>query len=193
MRRPITATLVALVVMGGLVVPIQGGQISGTFEGDSTLTPTSPVGVFVQTFTGEGDDTIFGSFTAQSQSLIDFSKPPAITIAHGMLFEIFSQGTLFGTTSGSGTASGLGTATVTVDFVITGGTGLFAGDTGEATLTATLTSTSTTTESITGSYSGSLSLVPEPSSLALLAPALAVGAVVMVRRRRREAMARQSA
>ena len=192
MRRPITATLVALVVMGGLVVPIQGGQISGTFEGDSTLTPASPPGFFVQTFTGEGDDTIFGSFTAQSQSLIDFSNSPNILL-NGMLFEIFPQGTLFGTTSGSGTASGHGTATVTVDFVITGGTGLFAGDTGEATLTATLTSTSTTTESITGSYSGSLSLVPEPSSLALLAPSLAVGAVVVVRRRRRKAMARQSA
>ena len=189
MRRSITATLVALVVMGSVVVQVQGGSISGTFEGDSTLTPTSPPGVFVQNFTGEGDDTIFGSFTVQSQSLIDFSKSPDITISNGMLFEIFSQGTLFGTTSGSGVASGNGTANVTVDFVITGGTGFFAGTTGEATLTATITSTSSTTESITGSYVGSLS-IPEPSTMVLQALAVSIGAVVVVRGRRCKAMAR---
>jgi hypothetical protein len=190
MTRPITATLIALLVTASLAVPLQGGSISGTFEGDSTLTPTSPPGVFVQNFTGDGDDTIFGSFKVQSQSLIDFSKPPAITISNGMLFEIFSHGTLFGTTSGGGTASGNGTATFTIEFVVTGGTGLFAGATGDATLTGTITSTGATTESITGSYVGSLSVVPEPCTLALLAPAVAVGAVVMSRGRRRETVAR---
>jgi hypothetical protein len=164
-------------------------MISGTLSGDSILTSTSTPGVFVQNFTGDGDDTTYGSFTPQSQSMIDFSKPPAITISDGMLSLTFVQGTWFGTTSGDGTASGLGTATFEVDFVITGGTGLFAGATGEATITGTITSS--TTESITGSYVGSLSLVPEPSSLALLASAVAVGAVVVVRGRRREVMARE--
>jgi hypothetical protein len=41
MRRPITATLVALVIMGGLNLPVQGGSISGTLSGDSTLTPSA--------------------------------------------------------------------------------------------------------------------------------------------------------
>ena len=40
MRRPITAPLVALVALGGLVAPVQGGSISGTYSGDATLTPT---------------------------------------------------------------------------------------------------------------------------------------------------------
>ena len=191
MCRPIAATLVAVVIMVGLVSPVQGGSISGMLSGDSTLTPTSTPGVFVQNFTGDGDDTTYGSFTPQSQSMIDFSKPLAITISNGMLSLTFSQGTWFGTTSGDGTASGHGTATFEVDFVITGGTGLFAGATGEATITGTITSTGPTTESINGSYVGSLALVPEPSSLALLAPAVAVGAVVVVRRRRCEAMARE--
>jgi hypothetical protein len=187
MRRPITAPLVALVALGGLVAPVQGGSISGTYSGVATLTPTTP-GFFVQNFTGHGDDTTFGSFVVKSSATVDFSKQPDITLSDGKFSEIFSQGTLFGICSGSGTASGHGTATFTVDYIFTGGTGLFAGDTGEATITATVTSTGSTTESATGSYAGSL--VPEPSSLALLASAVAVGAVVVVRGRRREVMAR---
>ncbi len=189
MRRPITAPLVALVALGGLVAPVQGGSISGIYSGTATLTPTSTSGVFVDNFTGDGDDTTFGSFMVQSSATVDFSKPPDITLSGGMFMETFSQGTLFGICSESGTASGQGTATFTVDYVYTGGTGLFAGDTGEARITATVTSTSSTTESATGSYAGSL--VPEPSSLALLASAVAVGAVVVVRGRRREVMARE--
>jgi len=191
MCRPITATLVAVVIMVGLVSPVQGGSISGMLSGDSTRTPNGTPGVYVQNFTGDGDDTTYGSFTPQSQSTIDFSIPPDITISDGSLSLTFSQGTWFGTTSGDGTASGHGTAKFEVDFVITGGTGLFAGSTGEATIKGTITSTGPTTESITGSYVGSLTLVPEPSSLALLASAVAIGAVVVVRGRRREVMARE--
>ena len=182
---------IALVALGGLVARVQGGSISGTYSGDATLTPTSTPGVFVQNFTGDGDDTTFGSFMAQSSATVDFSKPPDITLSGGTFLETFTQGTLFGICSGSGTASGHGTATFTVYYFFTGGTGLFVGDTGEATLTATVTSTSSTTESAAGSYVGSLSLVPEPRSLALLASAVAVGAVVVVRGRRREVMARE--
>jgi hypothetical protein len=185
-RHSITTALVALVATGGLVLPVQGGSISGTISGDSTLTPTGTPGVYVQNFTGDGDDTTDGAFTPASQSTIDFSKPPAIVISNGMFSEAFAQGTLFGTSSGSGTAHGNGTATVTIDFIFTGGTGHFAGATGEATFTGTITSTSPTTESITGSYVGTLSVVPEPSTLALLVPAMAVGAGGAVCRRLRQ-------
>ena len=74
--------------------------------------------------------------------------------------------------------------------MITGGTGIFADAQGEATLTGTVTLTSPTTVSLSnGSYIGTFS-VPEPSTLTLLVPAVAVGLVGVVRRRRREAMAR---
>jgi hypothetical protein len=169
----IIASLV--VALGVLVVPVQADLITGTFEGDSTLTPTGTPGVFIQDFTGDGDDTTFGLFTPSSQSTIDFSVPPNILISNGTLLETFTNGTLEGTSSGSGTASGKGTATFTIDFVITGGTGNFAGDTGEATLTGTITQTSPTTESISGSYTGSLTSVPEPSTLVLLTTGLLVG------------------
>jgi hypothetical protein len=166
MKCLIIVTLAALVAMAGLAVPVRGEVIMGTLSGDSTLTPTGTPGVFVQNFTGDGEDTTFGAFTPQAQSMIDFSHPQAITISGGTFLETFEQGTLFGTSSGSGTASGHGTATVTIDFVFTGGTGLFAGDTGKATFTGTITSTGATTESIDGSYVGSLQgpAVPNPGA-----------------------------
>lgn len=161
------------VALGGLAVPLQAAMIAGTFEGDATLTPTGTPGIFIQNFTGDGDDTTFGSFTPSGQSTIDFSNPPHILISNGMLSEVFTNGTLQGTSSGDGTASGHGTATFTIDYVITGGSGVFTGATGVATLIGTITQTSPTTESISGSYTGSLTQVPEPSTLILLTAGLA--------------------
>ena len=160
-------------------------MISGSLSGNSTLTPTGTPDVFTQLLIGEGMDTTFGSFAHESLSTIDFSRPPDFFISDGTFLETFAQGTLFGTSSGRGTASGTGTATGTLDIVFTGGTGLFAGATGRATLTGTLIRTSPTTQSITGSYAGSLSIVPEPNTLALLAPGVAVVAIVAARGRRR--------
>jgi hypothetical protein len=76
--------------------------------------------------------------------------------------------------------------------VFTGGTGIFAGATGEAILHGTITQTSPTTETISlGNYTGTVNLVtvvPEPGTFALLAPAFAVGAVIVVSQRRRKTM-----
>ena len=186
MRRSIIVPLVAL---AGLIAPAHAGSIMGTFDGDSTLTPTGTPGVYIQNFSGDGMDTTYGAFTPSSTSTIDFSHPPHVKISNSMILETFSNGTLFGTGSGNGTANGKGTATFSVLFVITGGTGIFAGDTGEVTLHGTITQTSPTTEVISdGTYTGQL--VPEPGSFALLAPAVALGAVVLVRQRRRNVIAR---
>ena len=51
-------------------------------------------------------------------------------------------------------------------------------------MTGTEVSTGPTTGAITGSYVGTLSSVPEPGGLALLATAVAVGALLLVRERR---------
>jgi hypothetical protein len=172
-RSRVFGIIASLVVaLGGLVVPVQADVITGIFDGNTILTPTVTPGVFIQNFTGDGEDTTFGLFTASAQSTIDFSNPPLILISNGTLSETFKNGTLLGTSSGSGTASGHGTATFTIDFVITGGTGNFAGGTGEATLTGTITQTSPTTELISASYTGSLTPVPEPSTLVLLTTGL---------------------
>lgn len=185
MRRSITAPLVVLVALGALVVPARAGSISGDISGDTVLTPISP-NVFLQSFTGEGDDKVLGSFTMQSQSTVDFSNPLDIIISNGTCSQTYSEGVLFGISSGHGTTTGMGTGTFDIEIVFTGGTGLFAGATGQETVTGTIDSTSPTTGAITGSYVGTLS-VPEPVALALLAPAVTLGACGIVRERRRGA------
>jgi hypothetical protein len=61
-----------------------------------------------------------------------------------------------------------GAATLTLDLLFTGGTGLFAGVTGEATATEKITRTSSTTETITGTYSGTLVATPLPATWVML-------------------------
>ncbi len=105
-------------------------SLSGTFDGTATLTPTGTPGVFIQNFIGDGNDTILSvPSTLRRMSTVDFRNPPNIIFTNGMLNEMFAGGTLFGTGSGTGTASGQGTATFTINFVITGGTGIFTGTT----------------------------------------------------------------
>jgi len=180
-----TLCLVALALSWGAVSAVAKTiNISGTFEGDSTLTPTGSPGIYTQDFTGDGEDTLFGAFTPSSTSTIDFSNPPNIMISDAMFTETFRYGTLFGTASGSGTANGKGSATFSLDLVITGGTGNFAGDTGKATLTGTLTRTSPTSLTISNaSYTGSLSTVDEPSAAILAGVSLvAIGFGFALRR-----------
>jgi len=156
------------------------GNFIGTFDGSSTLTPTGTPGVFIQNFSGDGDDSVFGPFTPSSHSTIDFSHPPNIVVTDGtFLLDFGGLGTLFGTTSGGGMGNGAGMATFSADLMITGGTGLFGGAAGDATITGTITQTSPTTESLTASYNGTVT-IPEPSTVLLL---LAGSSAVALRRR----------
>ncbi len=172
LRHTIPATLIALAALAGLAAPASATSLAGTLSGDATLTPTGMPGVYVSNFSGEADDVTFGAFTLSGQSTVDFSHAPSVTIESGMFSETFSNGTVFGTDSGDGTASGKGTATVTIDLLVTGGTGAFAGVKGEITATEMITMTGKTTESITGSYTGSVSAVPLPAALPLFGAAV---------------------
>jgi hypothetical protein len=190
MKRSITVPNLALMVFWVLCVPARAGSLSGTFDGTSTITPTGTPGIYSGMFTGDGDDVTYGSFTPSSTSTIDFSNPPNIVISNVMFSLDFTQGTLNGTGSGSGNGNGHGMATFTLDITITGGTEFFAGATGSITLMGDLTQTSPTTLTVSnGTYLGTFS-IPEPSTLTLLTPPLAVGAVVLVRRRRTRGVAR---
>ena len=140
------------------------GAISGTVSGNTTITPTNAPNIVIQDFTGDGNDTVLGSFTMQSQSTVNFSNPLDIIISNGMCSQTFSEGTLTGMCYGSGTTTGVGTGTFTTEIVFTGGTGLFAGATGEMTVTGTEMTTGPTTGTITASYVGTLSSVPNPAA-----------------------------
>lgn len=166
--RALAAPLLLLLVTACLIVPAYAGSIEGSFDGTATLTPTTTPGVYIQNFVGDGTDNTFGAFDVTSISTVDFSHPPHIVITNGMLNEVFTAGTLFGTGSGSGLANGHGMATFTIDFVITGGTGIFFGDHGSATIMGDITQTGPLTEAISNAtYTGTL-VTPEPSSLGLM-------------------------
>jgi hypothetical protein len=179
--RVLGASALLLVALVSLNSPALAGSLGGSFDGVATLTPTGTPGIFIQNFAGDGTDATFGAFTATSQSTVDFTSPPTIVITNGMLHEIFVGGTLFGTGSGGGMASGQGTATFTINFVITGGTGIFEHDHGTATITGTITQTSPLSEAVDATYTGTLN-TPEPSTLGLMLVG-AMSAYRIVRRR----------
>ncbi len=191
MKRSMTLSFMVLVVLGGLTAPVRAGAISGTVSGETNITPIG-TDLVVQDFTGNGNDTVLGPFTMQSQSTVNFTNPLDIIISNGDCSQTFSDGTLYGTCSGSGTTTGPGTGTFQTEIVFTGGTGFFFGATGGMTVTGMETSTGPTTGTITATYAGTLSSVPEPGGLALLTPAIVFGAIVLVRRRSNERTSHRS-
>jgi len=163
--------------------PVQASVISGTYDGNSVLTPTGTAGVFGQSFSGTGNDTTFGSFDLVDQSTLDLSNLPGTVVTDVTYTITFPGGTLFGSGSGSGTATGPNTATTTLALTIAGGSGSFVGDIGEVTATETDTFTGPTTLSVTdGSYSGTLIESPEPNTSPMLV--LALGLIWVVARHR---------
>jgi len=176
MIRSLAATLFGLFLMGGLAVPAQADTTptSGTLTGNTTLTATSDLFVFDSSFTGSGVDAVSGAFTTTNMGTIIFTS--LVTFESSGTFEdVASGGTLFGSFTGNGFFIGIGSETVTVD-LITGGTGIFLGDTGEVTVTGTTNAAG----AFKGTYVGFIK-TPEPSSLALMLAG--IGLLPLMRKR----------
>lgn len=174
--RPLWGVLATvLFALWFLPTPAHAARItlSGTFGGNATLTPTGTPGMFMENFSGNGTDATYGAFTISAQSTVDFSHPPNVTISNSILSETFTNGTLGGTSSGSGAANGHGSATFTGDFMVDDSTGIFAGYTGDVNVTGTITLTGPASAAISGSFRGALA-TPEPAALTLLAAGLAL-------------------
>jgi hypothetical protein len=182
MIRSVAGILIALLMMGALALPAQADTItsSGTVTGISILTGTANPAVFDSNFIGAGLDTVSGYFIAANAGTTTFTSLTMFT-ASGTFTNVFAGGTLFGTFTESGTVTGTNTSTETIHAVITGGTGMFAGDTGVSTNTGKSTATSPTTALFSGSYTSSIRTVPEPSSLALMLAG--IGLLPLMRKR----------
>jgi hypothetical protein len=181
MIRSLAAILIALLTVGVVALPAQGDTItsSGSLTGTSTLKATSNPAVFDSTFTGTGTDLVFGPFTSTNMATLTFTSLTAFT-SSGTFVDVLAGGTVFGTFTGSGTVSGDTTA-ITINSVLTGGTGIFAGDRGTSTITGVSTATSSTTSSFTGTFTTSIASVPEPGTVTLL-PA-GIGFLLAMRKR----------
>ena len=165
--RIFAATVIFLMSMVWLAAPAIAQSLSGSFDGVGTLTPTMTTGIYIQNFTGDGADDMYGAFDAASQSMIDFTNPPYIVITDTMWSQTFTYGILFGSGSGTGMGNGHGMATFTIDLDITDGTGIFDGLHGDVIVTGTITQTGPLTDAVDATYMGHL-VTPEPSSLSLL-------------------------
>jgi hypothetical protein len=181
MIRSLAAILIALLMMGALALPAQADTIStfGTLTGTTTLTATSNPAVFDSSFTGSGVDSMFGGFTTTNSGKITFTSTTTFT-SSGTFMDVLAGGTLFGTYTGSGSVTGVDTS-ITIDTVATGGTGIFAGDTGKSTIMGTSTITSSTTSSFSGTFTTSITTVPEPGSVTLLLAG--IGFLLVMRKR----------
>ena len=170
MIRSLAATFFALVMMGGLAVPAQANSIptSGTVTGNSTLTATADLFVFDTNFIGSGVDSVSGKFTGTNMGTDTFNPSFTMFTTSGTFIDFFAGGTVFGTFTGNGTVTVTvtgATTSIVLNTVQTGGTGIFAGDTGESTVIGT--STSSNNPMFTGTYTGFIT-TPEPSSLTLM-------------------------
>jgi len=176
MIRSVAAILIGLLMMGGLAVSAQADSmpVSGTLTGTSTTTATSNPAVFDSSFTGSGVDSVSGPYTTANTSTITFTSSTTF-ISSGTFTDMLAGGTLFGAFFGVGTVTATGSDITLLD-LFTGGTGIFAGDTGEVTVTGT----STTTGAFTGTYTGFIT-TPEPSSLALMLAG--IGLLPLMRKR----------
>ena len=175
MIRSLAAIVITLVILGALAVPVRADTKfdSGTIMSTATLTPAG-IGVFDVSSTGSGIDFLSGHFTTTTTYTITFTSP-FTDIFSGSFVDVFSQGTTFGTFAGIGTLT-----TFTDVTVITGGTGIFAGDTGQFIVIGTSTQTSPTTTSSTSAYTGFVK-TPEPRSLALMLAG--IGLLLVMRKR----------
>lgn len=147
--------------------------ISGTINAANFLVLTTPPNIFSGTSTGTGVDTTFGAFTFSSAWTTTLTDKADFLVSNGTFVDTYATGTVSGTISGSGTVDTTLATTFTENLVFTSGTGIFAGDTGQATLTGTgvFALSGPSTASYTGSFT-QVSAVPEPSTLVLLSTSL---------------------
>ncbi|HZO89860.1 MAG TPA: PEP-CTERM sorting domain-containing protein [Chthonomonadaceae bacterium] len=168
-------TLVSLPQFAVAQTPYVGSE-SGSF----TLSLTSATTAHANA-TATGSDN-FGSFTSVITADLDLSNPSLNIVSNGTFDRTYVDGTIFGTFTGTLSPTSATTATFTLPFLVTGGTGHFAGITGSGLEEGNATFTGPLRADFTSSFRATV--VPEPGTLALLAGSLFTGSLMSLRRRR---------
>ena len=124
-----------------------------------------------------------GAFTTVESNCLD---PITGRLFNGRFTLAFADGsTLFGTASGAVALPPVaGTTTNVFEYLVTGGTGLYAGASGHLRVDGVVRFNPDGTTGNTFTYAGSISTVPEPSTVLLLGVGL-VGLAARARTRRR--------
>jgi hypothetical protein len=155
--RSVASLVMVVVVVLGLAGPVAAGEqvpLEGSLEGTFTRTPVLGTPFVDIELTGWGQATQLGQFTLDMPHRVDFSKPPpkgagafTLTAANG--------DTVFGTVSGEATPTDVPGVIYGVEtMIILGGTGRFAGASGQFVMERLIDTVNLTT---IGAFEGTVS------------------------------------